>query len=89
MAVSIERSLAKLARKISGGEPAVRTVENLVQYIADHYQQSSGGSGRKGDPGVGINSIVGTIDSSNKMTLTFTMSDGSSQKVEGRINHVK
>ena len=34
---------------------------------------------------VGIQSITGTIDASNKLTLTFTLTDQSTQTVEGQI----
>ncbi len=45
----------------------------------------AGDPGPKGDPGVGVKTITGTIDGSNKLTLTFTMTDGSTQVVEGTI----
>lgn len=41
--------------------------------------------GAKGDPGVGIKTITGTIDGQNKLTLTFTLTDNSQQTVEGTI----
>lgn len=45
----------------------------------------TGAKGDKGDTGVGIKTITGTIDSSNKLSLTFTLTDESTQKVEGTI----
>lgn len=36
-------------------------------------------------PGVGVKTITGTIDSSNKLTLTFTLTDNTTQTVEGTI----
>lgn len=44
-----------------------------------------GPAGQKGDPGVGIQTITGTIDGSNKLTLTFTLTDSTQQVVEGTI----
>ena len=41
--------------------------------------------GAEGAPAKGIQSITGSIDSSNKLTLTFTMTDNSTQTVEGTI----
>ena len=44
-----------------------------------------GDPGPKGDPGVGVKTITGNIDGSNKLTLTFTLTDNSTQTVEGTI----
>lgn len=41
--------------------------------------------GAEGTSVKGIQSITGSIDSSNKLTLTFTMTDNSTQTVEGTI----
>lgn len=38
-----------------------------------------------GTPGVGVKTITGTIDASNKLTLTFTLTDNTTQTVEGTI----
>lgn len=40
---------------------------------------------KPGTPGVGVKSITGSIDGSNKLTLTFTLTDDSVQTVEGVI----
>lgn len=44
-----------------------------------------GDPGPQGDPGVGVKTITGSIDGSNKLTLTFTLTDGNTQTVEGAI----
>ena len=41
--------------------------------------------GPKGDPGVGIKTITGSIDGSNKLTLTITLTDETTQTVEGTL----
>lgn len=38
-----------------------------------------------GIPGVGVKTITGTIDASNKLTLTFTLTNNTTQTVEGTI----
>ena len=48
----------------------------------------TGAKGDKGDTGIGIKTITGTIDGSNKLSLTFTLTDESTQKVEGTITVV-
>lgn len=45
-----------------------------------HALQANGGT-----PGVGVKTITGTIDASNKLTLTFTLTDSTTQTVEGTI----
>lgn len=42
-------------------------------------------SEKPGEPGVGVKTITGSIDGSNKLTLTFTLTDGNTQTVEGTI----
>ncbi len=48
----------------------------------------TGAKGDKGDTGIGIKTITGMIDGSNKLSLTFTLTDESTQKVEGTITVV-
>ena len=40
---------------------------------------------KPGTPGVGVKSITGSIDGSNKLTLTITLTDDGTQTVEGII----
>lgn len=42
-------------------------------------------SEKPGESGVGVKTITGSIDGSNKLTLTFTLTDGNTQTVEGAI----
>lgn len=81
MAMSLEGAVRKLLRVITGVEPKGTSVEAMLDYVANNYSPKSGGSVRNG----GIKSIVGNIDSRNVLHLTFTMEDGSSHSVEGRI----
>ena len=48
-------------------------------------QGEPGAQGAAGAAGVGIQSITGAIDGTNKLTLTFTLTDQSTQTVEGQI----
>ena len=56
------------------GEPEISENFNRVLNLLDEAPQ-----------GVGIQSITGTIDGTNKLTLTFTLTDQSTQTVEGQI----
>lgn len=64
------------------GEPELIENFNRMLKLMD---SGTGTPGPKGDPGVGIKTITGTIDGSNKLTLTFTMTDNKTQTVEGQI----
>lgn len=64
------------------GKPEIREDFNRVLDLLDGMEE---GPGPAGPPGIGIQSISGSIDSSNKLTLTFTMTDESVQTVEGQI----
>lgn len=82
MSMGLERSLKELVAKIAGKQPQATSVEGLVQFAAENYKAATG----VGPQGVGIKSITGRIDKNNKLTLTFTMTDMSTQKVEVVIN---
>lgn len=64
------------------GEPEISENFNRVMNLLD---ESGGTPGPQGPQGVGIQSIAGTIDGTNKLTLTFTLTDQSAQTVEGQI----
>lgn len=55
------------------GKPEIRENFNRVMQIVDEEKAT------------GVQSISGSIDASNKLTLVFTMTDGSSYAVEGQI----
>lgn len=61
------------------GEPEISENFNRVLNLMDEA------GGTPGPAGVGIQSITGTIDGTNKLTLTFTLTDQSTQTVEGQI----
>lgn len=97
MAKSLEQVCTELAVKLTGKTPTAQQLEDIIEFMAANY--TAGGStpgptgpkgdkgekGEKGDPGVGIQTITGTIDGSNKLTLTFTLTDSTQQVVEGTI----
>lgn len=87
MAVSLDRALASLIEKMVGKRPTSRSVEGMLQFAAEHYNGRSGS--KVGPPGVGIKDVTGSIDKSNKLTLTFTMTDESSRTVVGTITTPK
>jgi hypothetical protein len=87
--MSIQSALLQLGEKMASEGSAETldstSVEGILQNIANQYAAPTGTPGPKGDTGVGIKTITGTIDGSNKLTLTFTMTDESTQTVEGTI----
>lgn len=64
------------------GEPEISENFNRVLGLLD---EAGGILGPAGPAGVGIQSITGAIDGTNKLTLTFTLTDQSTQTVEGQI----
>lgn len=83
--MSIKDALKTLCQKMTSQESDSETIAGVIGDIAENYTPSEGTPGPKGDPGVGIETITGTIDGSNKLTLTFTMTDETTQTVEGTI----
>lgn len=83
--MSVQAELVKLGKKMipSAQEDELRStsVEGILANMAEKYTPA----GEKGDPGVGVKTITGSIDGSNKLTLTFTLTDDSQQIVEGTI----
>lgn len=73
------------------GEPEISENFNRVLNLLNEAEGTPGPAGPQGEPGApgpagtGIKTITGSIDSSNKLTLTFTMTDNSTQTVEGTI----
>ena len=73
------------------GEPEISENFNRVLHLLDEAEGTPGPEGPpgpQGNPGaagVGIKTITGSIDGSNKLTLTFTLTDDSTQTVEGTI----
>lgn len=70
------------------GEPEISENFNRVLVLLDEAGGTPGPEGPQGPAGpagVGIQSITGAIDGTNKLTLTFTLTDQSTQTVEGQI----
>ena len=61
------------------GKPEIRENFNRILRLFDD------GKGVPGQQGVGVKNITGTIDGTNKLTLVFTLTDDSTQTVEGTI----
>lgn len=100
MAKGLEQVLTELAVKLTGRTPTQQQLEDVIEFMAANYtgggstpgptgptgpKGDKGEEGERGDPGVGIQTITGTIDGSNKLTLTFTLTDSTQQVVEGTI----
>ena len=64
---------------------------NRVLKLIDKLQSTPGPqgpvgpAGPKGADGVGITSVTGSIDGSNRLTLTITLTNGQQQTVTGTI----
>jgi hypothetical protein len=61
------------------GKPEIRENFNRILRLFDD------GKGVPGPQGVEVKNITGTIDGTNKLTLVFTLTDDSTQTVEGTI----
>lgn len=84
--MGILEALKALYKKITTTESGAGTVSEAINDLAEDWPESSQGDpGPKGDPGVGIKTITGSIDGSNKLTLKITLTDDSVQTVEGTI----
>lgn len=84
--MGIVDAIKALYKKITTTESTAETVSEAINELAEDWPESSQGStGPKGDPGVGIKTITGSIDGSNKLTLQITLTDDSVQTVEGTI----
>lgn len=64
------------------GEPELAENFNRVLKLVD---SASGTPGPKGDPGVGITSITGSIDAENNLTITINLTEGDPQVIKGKI----
>lgn len=73
------------------GKPEIAEDFNRILGMMGEAEGTPGPAGPQGEPGApgpagtGIQTITGSIDSSNKLTLTFTMTDSSTQTVEVTI----
>ena len=83
--MTIKDALKALCKKMTTKDSSGESISAVIEDITANYSGGTGPAGPKGDTGVGIKTITGTIDSSNKLTLTFTLTDDSQQKVEGTI----
>ena len=83
--MNIKEALQSLCQKVTSHESTGQSIAEVIEDLTENYTPNPGPSGPKGDPGVGVRTITGTIDGSNKLTLTFTMADESTQTVEGTI----
>ena len=84
--MSVQQELVKLGKEVlpdvEEKDLMSTSVEGIIRNITDHYTPPEG---TPGPQGVGIKTITGTIDGSNKLTLVFTLTDDSQQTVEGTI----
>lgn len=79
--------MAEVDERLLDSRSQAEIDENFARILAfiDALEETPGTPGPKGDPGVGVKTITGSIDGSNKLTLTFTLTDDSTQTVEGII----
>lgn len=84
--MGIVDAIKALYKKITTTESTAETVSEAINELAENWPEGSQGpTGPQGDPGVGIKTITGSIDGSNKLTLQITLTDDSVQTVEGTI----
>ena len=79
--------MAEVDKRLLDSRSQAEIDENFKRILAliDGLSEKPGEPGPQGDPGVGVKTITGNIDGSNKLTLTFTLTDNSTQTVEGTI----
>ncbi len=79
--------MAEVDERLLDSRSQAEIDENFARILGliAELEEKPGTPGPKGDPGVGIKSITGSIDGSNKLTLTFTLTDDKTQTVEGTI----
>ena len=79
--------MAEVDKRLLDSRSQAEIDENYKRILAliDELSEKPGEPGPQGDPGVGVKTITGNIDGSNKLTLTFTLTDGNTQTVEGAI----
>lgn len=79
--------MAEVDKRLLDSRSQAEIDENFKRILAliDALTEKPGTPGPKGDPGPGVKTITGSIDGSNKLTLTFTLTDGNTQTVEGTI----
>lgn len=64
------------------------SIAGIVSDLAENWptgEEKPGPVGPAGPQGVGIKTITGSIDGSNQLTLTFTLTNDSQQTVTGTI----
>lgn len=83
MAMGLESALRYLAYKITGKPLTSSSVEGAIRFIADNYTAGAGADG------VGIKDITGNIDSENNITIKFTLTNGESKVILGKITPPK
>lgn len=84
--MGILEALKALYKKITTADAAADTISDVIKDLAENWPESPEGSpGSPGPQGVGIKTITGSIDSSNKLTLQITLTDDSTQTIEGNI----
>ena len=79
--------MAEVDERLLDSRSQAEIDENFARVLGliAELEEKPGTHGPKGDPGVGVKTITGSIDGSNKLTLTFTLTDDSTQTVEGII----
>ena len=79
--------MAEVDKRLLDSRSQAEIDENFKRILSliDGLSEKPGEPGPQGDPGVGVKTITGNIDGSNKLTLTFTLTDGNTQTVEGAI----
>ena len=79
--------MAEVDERLLDSRSQAEIDENFKRILAliDGLSEKPGEPGPQGDPGVGVKTITGSIDGSNKLTLTFTLTDGNTQTVAGVI----
>lgn len=84
--MGIVDALKALHKKVTAKNSTGTVISDVINDLTLNWPESTQGpAGPQGKPGVGIKTITGSIDGSNKLTLKFTLTDDSVQTVEDNI----
>lgn len=84
--MGIVDALKALHKKVTTKDSTGTVISDVINDMVKNWPEGAQGpAGPQGDPGVGIKTITGSIDGSNKLTLQITLTNDSVQTVEGTI----
>lgn len=81
--MGIVDALKALHKKVTTKDSTGTVISDVINDMVQNWPE--GAQGPAGPQGVGIKTITGSIDGTNKLTLQITLTNDSVQTVEGTI----